>query len=68
MTIELIGETDSGIINFDLKSKINQIFIPFSDIYSQKTEEFIYSGGEKICFKDRHSIFQSLMLEEFENC
>jgi hypothetical protein len=68
LTIELIVENDSGIINFDLKSRINQIFIPFSDISSQKIEEYIYSGGEKIPFRERHPIFQTLMLVEFEEC
>jgi len=49
-----------------MKSMVDQIFIPFSDIFSQKIEEYIYSGGEKIPFRERHPIFQTLMLSEFD--
>lgn len=67
MTVELIEKKDIGIENFDLKSMVSQIFIPFSDISSQPPDDYIYSGGEKIPFRERHPIFQALILVEFEN-
>ena len=68
MTVEVIEKNDIGIDSFDLKSTVSQIFIPFSDISSQTPEVYIYSGGEQIPFRERHPIFQALMLDEFENC
>ena len=65
MTIELIEKNDQGMIRIDLKSIMNQIITPFSNISSQYTEEFIYTGEEKIPFKEKHPVFQVLMLGEF---
>ena len=67
MIVELIEKKEISIDNFDLKSMVSQIFIPFSDISSQQPDDDIYSGGEKILFRERHPIFQTLMLIEFEN-
>lgn len=67
MIVELIEKKEISIDNFDLKSMVSQIFIPFSDISSQPPDDYIYSGGEKILFRERHPIFQTLMLIEFEN-
>jgi hypothetical protein len=44
---------------------IIDIIVPFSDVSSQKNEEYIYNGEEKIPFPERHPIFQALMLYEF---
>lgn len=61
MGIESIEE----MVEIDQKSIVEQIIVPFHNISSHSTEEFIYSGEEKIPFKERHPIFQDLMLGEF---
>jgi hypothetical protein len=61
--LELNDKNTIGVIN----SNINKILIPFSDISSQSIEEFIYLGREKIPFRERHPVFQVLMLNEFVN-
>jgi len=46
--------------NFDVKTLI----LPFS-LLPGKKEEFIYTGGEKIPFRERHPVYQELFLGEF---
>jgi hypothetical protein len=65
--IESIKENHLTMIRTDQKSIVEQIFIPFSDISSQFREEYIYTGEEKIPFKERHPVFRDLMLGEFGN-
>ncbi|MFX0029013.1 MAG: hypothetical protein ACFE8B_07380 [Candidatus Hermodarchaeota archaeon] len=67
MGIESIKKNHPVIIEMDQKSIVEQIIIPFSEISSQVKEEYIYIGDEKIPFKERHPVFQTLMLSEFGN-
>ena len=45
---------------FDVKALI----LPFSLMLGKK-EEYIYTGGEKILFSNRHPIYRELFLSEF---
>ena len=45
---------------FDIKALI----LPFSLIPGKK-EEYIYTGGEKIPFSERHPVYRELFLSEF---
>ena len=65
MGIETIKENHLVMNRTDQKSILEQIFIPFSDILRQIREEYIYTGEEKIPFKERHPVFRDLMLGEF---
>jgi hypothetical protein len=67
MGIESTKDNHLGMGETDQKSIMEQLIVPFSNVSSHSMEEFIYSGKEKIPFKDRHPIFQALMLGEFVN-
>lgn len=43
----------------------NKIIIPFSKFGTSKNPEHVYQGHEKIVFKERHLIYQSIFLDEF---
>ncbi len=43
----------------------NKIIIPFSKLGISKKPIYIYKGLEKILFKERHPIYQSIFLDEF---
>ena len=45
---------------FDVKAMV----LPFS-LMSRKKEEYIYFGGEKIPFRERHPVYRELFLSEF---
>jgi len=43
-----------------------KFIIPFSSIIKRKRVNDIYTGNEKIPFKDRHPIYKALLKLEFE--
>ena len=67
MGIDSIEENQPVLIEMDQKLIMEQIIIPFSEVSSQIREKYIYTGEEKIPFKERHPVFRSLMLNEFGN-
>ena len=46
------------------KFDVRALIIPFSLMLGKK-EEYIYTGGEKIPFSNRHPIYRELILSEF---
>ncbi len=46
--------------NLDIKT----IILPFS-LMPGKKEEYIYTGGENIPFRERHPVYRELFLSEF---
>jgi len=43
----------------------SKAFISFSNIDEAKNYQYIYTGNEKIPFKERHQIYQNLFIYEF---
>lgn len=43
-----------------------KFLIPFSSIFKTKRINDIYTGNEKIPFKDRHPVYRALLKLEFE--
>ncbi|MFX1378667.1 MAG: hypothetical protein ACFFA4_06200 [Promethearchaeota archaeon] len=44
---------------------ISNLIIPFSIIFRKKNPPDIYSGRENISFKEKHSMFQQILISEF---
>ncbi|MHA2008359.1 MAG: hypothetical protein ACXABO_04050 [Promethearchaeota archaeon] len=57
---ELIPE-----IPLERESDISHIIIPFSQIFNTYKPSDIYSGAEKIPFKERDSEFKVILRQEF---
>lgn len=49
----------------NIEYNLKDIIIPFSAI--QNTEKFIYYGQEKIPFRERHPVYQTLLRNEFKS-
>jgi hypothetical protein len=43
-----------------------KFIIPFSSLFKKKKSKDIYTGKEKMPFKDRHPTYQALLKLEFE--
>jgi hypothetical protein len=64
MSSETKEEKFRGIIVlFDEPFDIKNCIIPFSLFYPQPS--YIYSGEEKISFKDRDPLYKDILLREF---
>ncbi len=59
ITIFIYKEPKEESINLD------KIIIPFSHFFKNCKTEYIYSGNEKIPFKKRDSLYQSILCQEF---
>lgn len=46
---------------------ISHIIIPFSKVFKNKKQLDIYSGNEKIPFKERDTDFKTILSQEFSN-
>lgn len=53
-------------IEYDIREsfQIKNIIIPFS-LFCGNRERYIYSGEEKIPFKERHPLYKAILLNEF---
>ena len=47
--------------------KLERIIIPFSTFIPRKSAKDIYTGKEKIPFKERHPIYKAILKLEFED-
>lgn len=69
-SLKLINKP-SGEINLNEKSDIHYdistIIIPFSKIFKNKKQSDVYSGTEKIPFKERDLEYKIILREEFAN-
>ncbi|MFX1375168.1 MAG: hypothetical protein ACFFA0_05095 [Promethearchaeota archaeon] len=65
MSLKTIEKKTKVISETELKYDASPIITAFSEISSQTNVEYIYTGEEKIPFKDRHPVYQALMLNEF---
>jgi len=54
-------------IIFERKIDISQLVIPFSKMFKSYKQKDIYSGGEKIPFKERDPEFKTILKHEFAN-
>ncbi|NVM34411.1 MAG: hypothetical protein HWN81_02370 [Candidatus Lokiarchaeota archaeon] len=44
---------------------LNNITIPFSEFGNSKKLSYLYNGLEEITFKERHLVYQKILLNEF---
>ena len=51
----------------DLHFDISKIVIPFSRLFSKYESSDIYSGAEKIPFKERNPEYKMILRQEFAN-
>ncbi|TFG20573.1 MAG: hypothetical protein EU533_06015 [Promethearchaeota archaeon] len=56
---------DGIIIQQDLE--LERIIIPFSTFMPRRSAEDIYTGKEKIPFKEHHPIYKAILKLEFED-
>ena len=47
--------------------KLQRFIIPFSTFIPRRSAEDIYTGKEKIPFKERHPIYKAILKLEFED-
>ncbi len=66
----LFHEDLEKLLENDLEGELNisRIIIPFSKIYPSHKPIDIYSGSEKIPFKERDLEYRMLLKQEFANC
>ncbi len=55
---------DISEVHFD----ISEIVIPFSRVFGKYNTSDIYSGSEKIPFKERNPEYKMILRQEFLNC
>ena len=51
----------------DIHNDISTIIIPFSKVFKNKRQLDIYSGNEKIPFKERDPEYKIILRQEFAN-
>lgn len=51
----------------DFNFNLSEVVIPFSKILNTKESSFIYSGNEKIPFKERDPKFKMILRHEFSD-
>jgi len=63
---KIFGNTDRNE-NSDIHHDISSIIIPFSKVFKIKKKLDIYSGNEKIPFKERDPEYKLIFRQEFTN-
>ena len=70
MSSQSLEKTELILLSFDDYKEdsinFNKILIPFSKFGISKSPEYIYDGLEKMIFKERHPIYKSILLDEFD--
>ncbi|UCD02214.1 MAG: hypothetical protein JSV23_04130 [Promethearchaeota archaeon] len=62
---EIIGKSSENSLERDID--ISQIVIPFSKMFGSYKISDIYSGKEKIPFKERDPEYKTILRQEFAN-
>ncbi len=56
------------IVEYDnLETVLSKIVIPFSEVMGASSAPDVYTGYEKIPFKKRYPLYQTIMRHEFAN-
>ena len=62
---KIIFDSNLKFYSFEDYPNISTLIIPFSAIIEHKTNPDIYTGKEKIPFKEKDSEFKQILLNEF---
>ena len=64
MISKVLDNTPYIFDGIDEYNYLSKVLIPFSQFFIQKKPD-IYSGNEKICFKERDPEYKKILLKEF---
>ena len=62
---EIIESSNKNISEREID--ISQLVIPFSKVFKSYKTKYIYSGSEKIPFKERDPEYRMILRQEFSN-